>query len=701
MITIPNTIVLNTGTAAEKREKILHYYNTTLALEELLYSTLANDAAYYKRADPLRHPLIFYFGHTAVFMVNKLILAKLTNKRIDPEMESIFAIGVDEMSWDDLNEKHYNWPSVENTLRYRQEVSALVRELIMTLPLELPIDWDSAYWPLLMGIEHMKIHIETSSVLMRQLPIAMVKPNTLGKRCMVSGKAPSNEMIDLPGGAVTLGKERGHHLYGWDNEYGHKEEVILPFKAAKYLVSNQEFLDFVVCGAYEKEDYWTAEGWAWRSYTQATQPLFWIKDGDSYNLRLVDEIIAMPWDWPVEINYLEAKAFCNWKSEQTQTKLRMPTEAEWMHLYGQHQINDIDAWGRAPGNINMEHYSSPCPVSLFAFGDFYDLIGNVWQWTETPISGYPGFEVHPLYDDFSTPTFDDQHNLFKGGSWISTGNEATKHARYAFRRHFYQHAGFRYIEAAHPPVIESNTYETDEAVAASCEANYGEGSLGLGNHPSAVAKIALEHLKTASTARVLDINCDTGRLAFELSKEVAHVTALDASARYIKMAIQMQEKGQIRYIIKNEGELVYYREKQLQDYGVSAAMAQKVQFMQADAANIKQIYTGYDMIIATGLLEELYDPKQFLQETHKRLNKDGILILTSAYDWNTKDTQRDHWLGGFKKDGEPVYSSDSIAELLASDYVQVGKTYDLARVHRISSRSYKVKQEEVSVWQKK
>jgi len=50
---------------------------------------------------------------------------------------------------------------------------------------------------------------------------------------------------------------------------------------------------------------------------------------------------------------------------------------------------------------------------------------------------FKGFEVHPIYDDFTMPTFDDKHNLFKGGSWISTGNLAIPHSRYAFRRHFF------------------------------------------------------------------------------------------------------------------------------------------------------------------------------------------------------------------------------------------------------------------------
>lgn len=49
------------------------------------------------------------------------------------------------------------------------------------------------------------------------------------------------------------------------------------------------------------------------------------------------------------------------------------------------------------------------------------------------------------YTMISTPTFDGKHNLIKGGSWISTGNLALKSSRYAFRRHFFQHAGFRYV----------------------------------------------------------------------------------------------------------------------------------------------------------------------------------------------------------------------------------------------------------------
>ena len=47
--------------------------------------------------------------------------------------------------------------------------------------------------------------------------------------------------------------------------------------------------------------------------------------------------------------------------------------------------------------------------------------------------------------DFSTPCFDGQHNIIMGGSFISTGNEASVFARFHFRPHFYQHVGFRLV----------------------------------------------------------------------------------------------------------------------------------------------------------------------------------------------------------------------------------------------------------------
>lgn len=124
---------------------------------------------------------------------------------------------------------------------------------------------------------------------------------------------------------------------------------------------------------------------------------------------------------------------------------------------------------------------------------FHDVYGNVWHWTEDHFNGLFDYKSHFLYDDFSSPCFDGRHNIIlvcffsdrffvkytiiykgmiklqkvfehiilqyiikkiipfhcQGGSWISTGDEASRFARYAFRRHFIQHAGFRIARSVH------------------------------------------------------------------------------------------------------------------------------------------------------------------------------------------------------------------------------------------------------------
>jgi len=81
---VTRTTVLNSGAVEEKRQEILDYFHKSFDLYESLFECLKDDEAYYARANPLRHPLIFYYGHTAVFYINKLNVARLIDERIDP-----------------------------------------------------------------------------------------------------------------------------------------------------------------------------------------------------------------------------------------------------------------------------------------------------------------------------------------------------------------------------------------------------------------------------------------------------------------------------------------------------------------------------------------------------------------------------------------------------------------------------------------
>ncbi|HOO83920.1 MAG TPA: 5-histidylcysteine sulfoxide synthase [Prolixibacteraceae bacterium] len=695
---VTHTIDLVHGDPESKKIEIKQYFERTYAIDEQLYRILKTDEAFYRRADPLRHPLIFYLGHTAVFYINKLMLAKLIDQRINPHFESIFAIGVDEMSWDDLNEAHYNWPTVNEVWEYRAKVKALVLDVIERTPLAMPVTWENPFWIIMMGIEHERIHLETSSVLIRQLPVEMLDGSAFGDICQLQGKAPQNEYVKVDSGEVLLGKPQNHRFYGWDNEYGNVKEQVPSFETSKFLISNGEFLEFVESGGYQNHKYWTEEGWAWCNYQQAVHPRFWVKTDNSYRLRLVADIIDMPWDWPVEVNYLEAKAFAKWKSEQTDKTHRLPTEAEWYRIAGVSGIDDNN-FHQTRANINLEKWSSSCPVNMHQHGQFFDVVGNVWQWTETPISGYPGFKVHPLYDDFSTPTFDAKHNIIKGGSWISTGNEHTWHSRYAFRRHFYQHAGFRLVRSNVEPKISNTFYETDSEVVRSCQLNYGKVPAAYDNFPVQLARYCVHLMQGRTNVNALDLNCDTGRAAFEMAKNFDNVTGLDFSARFIQVATRLLENGWLRYIVNNENELVDYNDVQLSDLDLEKI--NNIAFMQADANNLKPIYTDYDLVVAVNLLEELYAPDLFLANIHQRLNTKGIFVLGSTYNWERNKIKKEHWPGGFKRDGEPVSSFEGIKSILEKHFELEHEPFDMYMAKPLTARNFEVDVCEITVWRKR
>lgn len=681
------------------RSTLKHYFLDTFDRYESLFQCLANNEAYYVKPIPLRHPLIFYYGHTATFFVNKLLLTRMIDQRLDQRLESIFAVGVDEMSWDDLNDINYEWPTVAEVQNYRDQVRKLVCDLIDNAPLQSPINWQNPWWAIIMGIEHERIHIETSSVLIRQHDLQYVQDNSNWEPIPATDKAaPTNELIKVPAGTVVVGKSYDSAEYGWDNEYGQHKIDIEGFKAAKFLVSNQEFLAFVEAGGYRNLHNWTEEGQNWLEFSKAEHPTFWVKKTNGWFLRTMTTEIAMPWAWPVEVNYLEAKAFCNWKAAETGQPVRMPTEDEWYRLYDVAGVQNPDA-NKCNANLQLDHGASSCAVDRFQHGDWYDVVGNVWQWTETPTYPFDGFDVHPIYDDFTTPTFDGKHNLIKGGSWISCGNEAVRASRYAFRRHFFQHAGLRYIVSNASAETPAAYYETDKLMSEYAEFHYGDSYFGVPNFPKALAEIALAAMAGKTMDRALDLGCASGRATFELARQFKHVTGIDFSARFINQGVQLIQAGKLRYTLADEGELVEYKTRTLAELGLAETI-NKVEFFQGDACNLKPLYTNYDLILAANLIDRLYNPAKFLESIHTRINVGGILMIASPYTWLEEHTPRESWLGGFKKDGESYTTFDALKDHLSAHFKLVAKPQGVPFVIRETKHKHQHTISEVTIWER-
>lgn len=452
------------------RQQVLEYFKNTWALTEMLFSALKKEDAFYCLPyHQIRHPLIFYYCHVATFYINKCKLAGLINEAINPYFETFFSTGVDEMSWDDMSKNEKSWPLLSEIITYRANVYQKISQVIETHPDfdGTPIIDKDPLWALFMSFEHERIHLETSSVLIRELPNELVcKPkhwpeyyplvDTTAKQPKQFIDYPYNPLIEVPESQVQIGKPHDWHSYGWDNEYGEKNIFLQPFRANKFLVSNGEFFQFVKNDGYENRDYWSDEGWKWRTFRNTVHPVFWVMDKYiQYKLRLCFEIVPMQWSWPVDVNFHEAKAYCAWrtKHDQKNRPYRLITEEEHYRLRDPMIIDPImanDSYQMRANKININlAYGSQTPVDANAENrlGFHDLFGNAWEWSESHFSPLPGFNTHYLYPDFSTPCFDEKHNIILGGSFISTGDEASKWARFHFRRHFFQHLGFRMVQS--------------------------------------------------------------------------------------------------------------------------------------------------------------------------------------------------------------------------------------------------------------
>eukprot|EP00752_Nemacystus_decipiens_P010073 g8977.t1 len=781
------------------KQSLQAYFDNSWMMTESLFAGLQGEEAFLRPpSHGLRHPMMFYYGHPAALYVNKLRAAGIVQAPVNAYFEALLETGVDEMAWDDVGDDNMEWPTVAEVHAYRAEVYRLVTSVIQTAPdaAVSDIGMDSPYWALPMAMEHERIHVETSSVLIRELPLEYVaRPPTWpgpyvselgagsaggsGSGSSGKGGTPStlpgppvdNPLLPVEGGDVRLGKPRDFPSFGWDNEYGSREFSVPAFDASKHMVSNGEYLEFVKDAGYARQELWTDVGWKWKMFRNVKKPHFWVSEGPSglhqYHLRTVFDEVPLPLDAPVLTNFHEAKAFAAWKTLKEEEALggearayRLTTELEQRLLRGAQcdppstespelidpvlsSVESIALGGTA--NTSLTH-GSETPVDTFPPNElgFCDTRGNAWEWCEDHFSALNGFTISPLYEDFSTPCFDGEHHIIVGGSFVSSGNEASVFARYHFRPHFHQHAGFRLVaprrkeEAAHfvtsctdaaSPFVGSYPFRTSEraavsgagwttrdveaerALAAGLAAHFAipgiaaeDSAVAQGlQYPQRCAQIvlrALDGVRPADDLHVVEVGCGPGGGSFELSKGVGKVVALEANKRLLDAASRLGKERSLEVTIPSVGGSSVTQRVFLSP----TADPQRINFKQCDPMCLPAGLAGLDAALIHSTIDTIPSPNSLLGRMGGARGivreNGGIVVVVSAYEWNEEVTPVGAWLGGYLNDaGNQVSSVDGLSKGL-------GDEFKLVHVERVpcmrplSDRRFEYVSAEATVWRR-
>jgi gamma-glutamyl hercynylcysteine S-oxide synthase len=437
------------------RAALLAWYRRNRERSRALFDLLIDEDACYSQPIALRHPFVFYEGHVPAFSFNTLVKTALGGAGIDPELESLFARGIDpptdRATTPDLERNRERWPSRTVVEQFVREADARVIDALTHDEIDRPghplLDRAEAVYVIL---EHEAMHQETLHYMLHRMPWDR-KRRPPGYRARIEGAAPSGEWMEIPPGRVTMGVDRGSVPFAWDNERPRTSGPVRAFAMERDNVTNGAFMEFVTAGGYQEARWWRPVDWNWVQRENVRHPLFWERHAGHWSWRGMFEPIALPFAWPVYVTHAEAEAYARWRAA------RLPTEAEFQRAaYGTPEGDERPfPWGSAPPDVRRGVFDFAAwdpepagshPDGRSAWGG-QDLVGNGWEWTSTLFGPFPGFRAIASYPEYSADFFDGEHYVMKGASSATARELLRPTFRNWFRpRYPYIYATFRCVK---------------------------------------------------------------------------------------------------------------------------------------------------------------------------------------------------------------------------------------------------------------
>jgi len=222
--------------------------------------------------------------------------------------------------------------------------------------------------------------------------------------------APDDDWIGHPGGVVRTG--HGGDAFHYDNEGPRHDELLAPFALRSTLVTAGDWLEFIEDGGYRQPALWMSDGWAAVQADEWEAPGYWTLGSDGWSIHTLCGPRAVdPAEPVVHASWYEADAFARWAG------CRLPTEAEWEAVAtsrGDDALG-VDSWALHPR----------------AGGEQW--CGEVWQWTASAYTPYPGFQPAAGAVGEYNGKFMVNQQVLRGGACVTPSG----HTRPTYRNFFY------------------------------------------------------------------------------------------------------------------------------------------------------------------------------------------------------------------------------------------------------------------------
>jgi ergothioneine biosynthesis protein EgtB len=414
--------------SSSDREDVLALYRSVRAQSEVLAVPLcAEDQTV--QSMPEASPTKWHLAHTTWFF-ETMVLSAFGGDYVpfDPTYAHLF-----NSYYESLGARHprgqrglLTRPSCTEIGHYRAHVDRHIETFVAGVD---DAAWERAAPLLTLGCHHEQQHQEL--ILTDVLHAFSCNPLWPAYRPPIeraSRSAPALEWIAFDGGDIEIGHSESG--FAFDNECPVHAVKLAPYRLASRAITNAEWFAFMNDGGYRRPELWLSDGWATAQKENWSAPLYWTQLDDAWLRFTFGGLVATDASAPVcHISYYEADAYARWAGK------RLPTEAEW-----EAAARTVPCTGNFLDDGDLE----PAPAKKSGLDQMF---GDVWEWTASPYTAYPGFKPNPGAVGEYNGKFMINQMVLRGGSCVTPAS----HIRATYRNFFYpqarwQFAGLRLAE---------------------------------------------------------------------------------------------------------------------------------------------------------------------------------------------------------------------------------------------------------------